>query len=117
MAIRSARTLFKHAAIITAAICTGRESHENPSKLIARVRCRCLLHPFEWHLRRNARCAIHGLPGYLSSPRWQVWHHLTIGGSPVGAMADARTREASLITFCCRSEHHPYSVSAEPSGA
>ena len=86
-------------AAITAAICTGREAHENPDK--------------RWiaGIAAGVFYILVGIFGVTLAAVFMVFPATfittlaglallgTIGGSLAGAMADAKTREASLITF------------------
>ncbi len=86
-------------AAITAAICTGREAHEDPAKRwIAGVSagvCYILVGVFGLTLA----AVFMAFPASFITTLAGLALLGTIGGSLASAMADARTREASLITF------------------
>ena len=86
-------------AAITAAICTGREAHEDPSKRwiagIAAGTFYILVGVFGVTLA----AVFMAFPGTFITTLAGLALLGTIGGSLAGAMADAKTREASLITF------------------
>jgi benzoate membrane transport protein len=86
-------------AAITAAICTGREAHEDPSKRwiagISAGVCYILVGVFGLTLA----AVFMAFPASFITTLAGLALLGTIGGSMASAMADARTREASLITF------------------
>lgn len=86
-------------AAITAAICTGREAHENPSRRwiagIAAGSFYILVGIFGVTLA----AVFMAFPATFISTLAGLALLGTIGGSLAGAMADIKTREASLITF------------------
>lgn len=86
-------------AAITAAICTGREAHEDPSKRwiagISAGVCYILVGVFGLTLA----AVFMAFPASFITTLAGLALLGTIGGSLASAMADARTREASLITF------------------
>ena len=86
-------------AAITAAIATGREAHEDPSKRwiagIAAGVCYILVGVFGVTLA----AVFMAFPGTFITTLAGLALLGTIGGSLATALADAKTREASLITF------------------
>jgi len=86
-------------AAITAAIATGREAHEDPSKRwiagIAAGVCYVLVGVFGVTLA----AVFMALPATFITTLAGLALLGTIGGSLATALADARTREAALITF------------------
>lgn len=86
-------------AAITAAICTGREAHEDPSKRwiagIAAGGLYILVGVFGVTLA----AVFMAFPATFISTLAGLALLGTIGGSLASAMVDAKTREASLITF------------------
>lgn len=86
-------------AAITAAICTGREAHEDPSKRwiagIAAGTFYILVGVFGVTLA----AVFMAFPATFITTLAGLALLGTIGGSLAGAMVDAKTREASLITF------------------
>jgi len=86
-------------AAITAAICTGKEAHEDPSKRwiagVAAGGFYILIGVYGVTLA----AVFMALPATFITTLAGLALLGTIGGSLAGAMADARTREASLITF------------------
>ena len=86
-------------AAITAAIATGREAHEDPSKRwiagIAAGVCYILVGVFGVTLA----AVFMALPATFITTLAGLALLGTIGGSLATALADAKTREASLITF------------------
>lgn len=86
-------------AAITAAICTGREAHEDPSKRwiagIAAGLCYLLVGVFGVTLA----AVFMAFPATFITTLAGLALLGTIGASLAGAMADARSREAALITF------------------
>ena len=86
-------------AAITAAICTGKEAHEDPGKRwvagIAAGACYILVGVFGVTLAS----VFMALPGTFITTLAGLALLGTIGGSLASAMADARSREAALITF------------------
>ena len=86
-------------AAITAAICTGREAHEDPSKRwiagLAAGLCYLLVGVFGVTLA----AVFMAFPATFITTLAGLALLGTIGASLAGAMADARSREAALITF------------------
>jgi len=86
-------------AAITAAICTGREAHEDPAKRwiagIAAGLCYIVVGVFGVTLA----AVFMAFPATFITTLAGLALLGTIGASLAGAMADARTREAALITF------------------
>jgi benzoate membrane transport protein len=86
-------------AAITAAICTGKEAHEDPGKRwvagIAAGVCYILVGVFGVTLAS----VFMALPGTFITTLAGLALLGTIGASLASAMADARAREAALITF------------------
>lgn len=86
-------------AAITAAICTGREAHENPSKRwiagVAAGVCYIVVGVFGVTLA----AVFMALPATFIATLAGLALLGTIGASLASAMADSKTREASLITF------------------
>lgn len=86
-------------AAITAAICTGREAHEDPSRRwiagIAAGVCYILVGVFGVTLA----AVFMAFPASFITTLAGLALLGTIGGSLANAMADAQTREAALITF------------------
>ena len=86
-------------AAITAAICTGKEAHEDPSKRwvagIAAGVCYILVGVFGVTLAS----VFMALPATFITTLAGLALLGTIGASLASAMADARSREAALITF------------------
>lgn len=86
-------------AAITAAICTGKEAHEDPGKRwiagVAAGVCYILVGVFGVTLA----AVFMALPATFISTLAGLALLGTIGSSLAGAMADAKSREAALITF------------------
>jgi benzoate membrane transport protein len=86
-------------AAITAAICTGKEAHENPDKRwvagIAAGVCYILVGVFGVTLAS----VFMALPGTFITTLAGLALLGTIGASLASALADARSRESALITF------------------
>ncbi|WP_375058024.1 benzoate/H(+) symporter BenE family transporter [Zobellella sp. DQSA1] len=86
-------------AAITAAICTGREAHEDPSRRwiagMAAGICYILVGVFGVTLA----AVFMAFPATFITTLAGLALLGTIGGSLAGAMADAKAREAALITF------------------
>ncbi|MBB3121801.1 benzoate/H(+) symporter BenE family transporter [Pseudoduganella violacea] len=86
-------------AAITAAICTGKEAHEDPSRRwiagIAAGACYIFVGVFGVTLA----AVFMAFPATFITTLAGLALLGTIGGSLAGALADAKTREASLITF------------------
>ena len=86
-------------AAITAAICTGKEAHEDPGKRwvagIAAGVCYILVGVFGVTLAS----VFMALPATFNTTLAGLAQLGTIGASLANAMADARSREAALITF------------------
>jgi len=86
-------------AAITAAICTGKEAHEDPAKRwiagIAAGTCYILVGVFGVTLAS----VFMALPATFITTLAGLALLGTIGTSLAGAMADAKSREAALITF------------------
>ena len=86
-------------AAITAAICTGRESHEDPSRRWVAGIAAGVLYILVGVFGVTLAAVFMALPATFITTLAGLALLGTIGGSLAGAMADARTREASLITF------------------
>ena len=85
-------------AAITAAICTGRESHEDPSNAGSPASRRAC--STSWWACSGSRWRRSSwlFPTFITTLAGLALLG-TIGGSLAGALADPKTREASLITF------------------
>lgn len=103
-------------AAITAAICTGKEAHEDPGKRwvagIAAGVCYIVVGVFGVTLAS----VFMALPGTFITTLAGLALLGTIGASLAGAMADASSREASLITFLAAAANISCSALAGPSG-
>jgi len=86
-------------AAITAAICTGREAHENPDKRWIAGIAAGLLYILVGVFGVTLAAVFMAFPATFITTLAGLALLGTIGGSLASAMADARTREASLITF------------------
>lgn len=86
-------------AAITAAICTGREAHEDPSKRWIAGIAAGVLYILVGIFGVTLAAVFMAFPATFIATLAGLALLGTIGGSLAGAMADARTREASLITF------------------
>ncbi|MGX5653079.1 benzoate/H(+) symporter BenE family transporter [Hydrogenophaga borbori] len=86
-------------AAITAAICTGREAHEDPSKRWIAGIAAGLFYVLVGVFGVTLAAAFMALPATFITTLAGLALLGTIGASLSGALADARTREASLITF------------------
>lgn len=86
-------------AAITAAICTGREAHENPSKRWIAGIAAGVFYILVGVFGVTLAAAFMAFPATFITTLAGLALLGTIGGSLASAMADARTREASLITF------------------
>lgn len=86
-------------AAITAAICTGREAHENPSKRWIAGIAAGVFYILVGVFGVTLAAVFMAFPATFISTLAGLALLGTIGGSLAGAMADAKTREASLITF------------------
>lgn len=86
-------------AAITAAICTGKESHEDPSKRWVAGIAAGVLYILVGLFGVTLAALFMALPATFITTLAGLALLGAIGGSLAGAMADTRTREASLITF------------------
>lgn len=86
-------------AAITAAICTGRESHEDPSKRWIAGIAAGVFYILVGIFGVTLAALFMAFPATFITTLAGLALLGTIGGSLAGAMADARTREASLITL------------------
>jgi len=86
-------------AAITAAICTGREAHENPSKRWLAGIAAGVFYILVGVFGVTLAAVFTALPATFITTLAGLALLGTIGGSLASAMADARTREAALITF------------------
>ena len=86
-------------AAITAAICTGREAHENPSKRWIAGIAAGVFYILVGVFGVTLAAVFMAFPATLITTLAGLALLGTIGGSLASAMADAKTREASLITF------------------
>lgn len=86
-------------AAITAAICTGREAHEDPSKRWIAGIAAGALYILVGIFGVTLAAVFMAFPATFIATLAGLALLGTIGGSLASAMADARTREASLITF------------------
>ncbi len=86
-------------AAITAAICTGRESHEDPSKRWIAGIAAGLFYILVGVFGVTLAAVFMALPGTFITTLAGLALLGTIGASLANALADAKTREASLITF------------------
>lgn len=86
-------------AAITAAICTGREAHENPSKRWIAGIAAGVFYILVGVFGVTLAAVFMAFPATFITTLAGLALLGTIGGSLASAMADAKTREASLITF------------------
>ncbi|MGE8502444.1 MAG: benzoate/H(+) symporter BenE family transporter [Pseudomonas sp.] len=86
-------------AAITAAICTGREAHEDPSKRWIAGIAAGVLYILVGVFGVTLAAVFMAFPATFISTLAGLALLGTIGGSLASAMVDAKTREASLITF------------------
>ncbi len=86
-------------AAITAAICTGKASHEDPSKRWVAGMAAGVLYILVGVFGVTLAAVFMALPATFIATLAGLALLGTIGGSLTAAMADAKTREASLITF------------------
>ncbi|WP_313023946.1 benzoate/H(+) symporter BenE family transporter [Pseudomonas lopnurensis] len=86
-------------AAITAAICTGREAHEDPSKRWIAGIAAGLFYILVGVFGVTLAAVFMAFPATFITTLAGLALLGTIGGSLATAMADAKTREASLITF------------------
>lgn len=86
-------------AAITAAICTGREAHEDPSRRWIAGIAAGVLYILVGVFGVTLAAVFMAFPATFITTLAGLALLGTIGSSLAGAMADARTREASLITF------------------
>ena len=87
-------------AAITAAICTGRESHEDPSRRWVAGIAAGVFYIVVGIFGVTLAAVFMALPATFITTLAGLALLGTIGASLAGALADAQTREASLITFC-----------------
>lgn len=86
-------------AAITAAICTGKEAHEQPSKRWIAGIAAGLLYVLVGVFGATLAALFMALPASFITTLAGLALLGTIGGSLASATADAKTREAALITF------------------
>ncbi|ENO84436.1 benzoate/H(+) symporter BenE family transporter [Thauera linaloolentis] len=86
-------------AAITAAICTGREAHEDPSRRWIAGVAAGVLYILVGVFGVTLAAVFMAFPPTFITTLAGLALLGTIGGSLASALADARTREASLITF------------------
>jgi benzoate membrane transport protein len=86
-------------AAITAAICTGREAHEDPSKRWIAGIAAAVFYILVGVFGVTLAALFMAFPATFITTLAGLALLGTIGGSLAGAMADAQAREASLITF------------------
>ncbi|MBI5781486.1 MAG: benzoate/H(+) symporter BenE family transporter [Rhodocyclales bacterium] len=86
-------------AAITAAICTGREAHEDPPKRWIAGIAAGIFYIMVGVFGVTLAAVFMAFPATFITTLAGLVLLGTIGGSLASAMADARTREASLITF------------------
>ena len=86
-------------AAITAAICTGREAHEDPAKRWLAGMAAGVFYILVGVFGVTLAAVFMAFPATFITTLAGLALLGTIGGSLAGAMADAKTREASLITF------------------
>ncbi len=86
-------------AAITAAICTGREAHEDPSKRWIAGMAAGVFYVLIGVFGVTLAAVFMAFPATFITTLAGLALLGTIGGSLATAMSDARTREASLITF------------------
>lgn len=86
-------------AAITAAICTGREAHDDPSKRWIAGVAAGFFYILVGAFGVTLAAVFMALPPTFITTLAGLALLGTIGGSLAGAMADAKSREAALITF------------------
>jgi benzoate membrane transport protein len=86
-------------AAITAAICTGREAHEDPSKRWIAGIAAGVFYILVGAFGVTLAAVFMAFPATFITTLAGLALLGTIGGSLAGSMADAKAREASLITF------------------
>ena len=86
-------------AAITAAICTGREAHEDPAKRWLAGMAAGVFYILVGVFGVTLAAVFMVFPATFITTLAGLALLGTIGGSLAGAMADVKTREASLITF------------------
>ncbi|CAG1004391.1 partial Inner membrane protein YdcO, partial [Burkholderiales bacterium] len=86
-------------AAITAAICTGREAHEDPSKRWIAGMAAGVFYILVGVFGVTLAAIFMAFPATFITTLAGLALLGTIGGSLASALADAKTREASLITF------------------
>lgn len=86
-------------AAITAAICTGREAHENPDKRWIAGIAAGMFYILVGVFGVTLAAVFMAFPATFITTLAGLALLGTIGGSLAGAMSDVKTREASLITF------------------
>jgi len=86
-------------AAITAAICTGKEAHEQPSKRWIAGIAASLLYVLVGMFGATLAALFMALPASFITTLAGLALLGTIGASLASATADAKTREAALITF------------------
>jgi benzoate membrane transport protein len=86
-------------AAITAAICTGKEAHEEPSKRWIAGIAAGVFYILVGVFGVTLAAVFMAFPAAFITTLAGLALLGTIGGSLASAMADARSREASLITF------------------
>jgi len=86
-------------AAITAAICTGREAHEDPARRWIAGIAAGLFYILVGVFGVTLAAVFTAFPSTFITTLAGLALLGTIGGSLAGALADAKTREASLITF------------------
>jgi len=86
-------------AAITAAICTGKEAHENPSKRWIAGMAAGVFYVLVGVFGVTLAALFMAFPATFITTLAGLALLGTIGGSLASALADAKTREASLITF------------------
>lgn len=86
-------------AAITAAICTGREAHEDPSRRWIAGIAAGVCYIFVGVFGVTLAAVFMAFPASFITTLAGLALLGTIGGSLASAMADAQTREAALITF------------------
>lgn len=90
-------------AAITAAICTGREAHEDPSKRWIAGIAAGVFYILVGIFGVTLAAVFMAFPATFITTLAGLALLGTIGGSLASAMADSKTREASLITFLAAS--------------
>lgn len=86
-------------AAITAAICTGKEAHENPDKRWIAGIAAGVFYVLVGIFGVTIAAVFMALPAHFITTLAGLALLGTIGGSLASAMADIKSREASLITF------------------